>query len=145
MDLGDSIGINAIHPSLDTVYYFENIDYKKQDNPHYHIALETKNGDYIILVMFTSQIEGKKEYYSLTNQKALSSLVYAQKDDFCFLTKDSVIDCNHPIYRTKEELSIILYNLECKEANLTVEFIEQVKNAILESPIVRRYIKNALA
>lgn len=144
MDLGKSIGIAAIQPSLDTVYYFENLEHSKKDNPHYHIALPTNNGDYIFLVMFTSQRGSKEEYYSLTNQNALSSLVYADKDKFCFLTKDSVIDCNHPIYKSKEELSAILSSLEYREADLTEIFIEEIKEAILSSPIVRRNIKKSL-
>ena len=63
MDLGNSIGIAAIQPSLDTVYYFENLEHSKEANPHYHIALPTGNGDYVLLVMFTSKIENKNEYY----------------------------------------------------------------------------------
>jgi len=144
MDLGKSIGLAAIQPSLDTVYYFENLEHTKKANPHYHIALPTINGNYVLLVMFTSQIDRKEEYYSLTNQNALSSLVYADKDKFCFLTKDSVIDCNHPIYKTKEELGAIISSLEYREADLTETFINDIKDAILTSPIARRNIKKAL-
>lgn len=144
MNLGDLIGIDAIQPSLDTVYYFENLEHTKKSNPHYHIALPTKNGDYVFLVMFTSKIANKKEYYSLTNVNALASLVYTNKDEFCFLTKDSVIDCNHPIYKTKEELITIINNIEYRKADLTEAFIEEIKEAVLSSPIVRRNIKKAL-
>lgn len=144
MDLGDSIALEAIKPSLDTVYYFENTEHSKANNPHYHIALSTKNGNYILLVMFTSQIENKEEHYRLANKQALESLVYAKQDDFCFLTKDSVIDCNHPIYKTKEELSAIINRIEYREANLTTDFIDEIKAAIHSSPIVRRNIKKEL-
>ena len=144
MDLGETLALNGIQPALTTVYYFENVEHGKKDNPHYHISIPTVDGGFILLVMFTSQIEKKQEHYSITNQNALSSLVFANKDDFNFLSKDSVIDCNQPIYKTKEELGAIIKNLEYKEANLTEEFVEEIKKAIHSSPIVRRNVKKAL-
>jgi len=96
------------------------------------------------LVMFTSKVNNKKEHYSLVNEDALSSLVFANKDNFSFLSKDSVIDCNQPIYKSREELGAIIKNLEYKEANLTTELIEEIIKAIKTSPIVRRNIKKAL-
>jgi len=144
MDLGETLALNGIQPALTTVYYFENVEHGKKDNPHYHISIPTVDGGFILLVMFTSQVEKKQEYYGITNQNALSSLVFANKDDFNFLSKDSVIDCNQPIYKTKEELSAIMKNLEYKEANLTEEFVEEITKAIHSSPIVRRNVKKAL-
>jgi hypothetical protein len=144
MDLGKTLELNGIRPVLTTVYYFENLEHGKKDNPHYHISIPTFDGGFLLLVMFTSKIENKKEHYGLVNQNALSSLVFANKNDFIFLSKDSVIDCNQPIYKTKEELGAIIKNLEYKEANLTQEFIEEIKEAVQSSPIVRRNIKKAL-
>jgi len=141
MDLDEILKLNGICSVLATVYYFENLEHGKKDNPHYHISIPTVDGGFLLLVIFTSKIDNKKEYYALSNKNALSLLVFANKDDFIFLSKDSVIDCNQPIYKTREELGAIIKNLEYMEANLTQEFIEKIKEAIQSSPIVRRNIK----
>lgn len=144
MDLGEILGIQGIQPSLGTIYYFENSEHGENKKPHYHIAIPTINGGYLLLVMFTSQVNKKVEYYSQTNQKALDSLVFADKETFCFLSKKSVVDCNHPIYKTPEELGAIISNLEYREADLTEDFIDNIIIAVKNSPLVRRNIKRAL-
>ncbi len=145
MDLGIELSIQGITPSLGTVYYFKNSEHGGNSNPHYHVAIPTIDGGYVLLVMFTSQVEKKKEYYTRTNQKAFDSLVFVNATDFCFLTKESVIDCNNPIYKTSEELGAIIHNLEFKDADLTQEFIDDIVKAIKTSPIARPQIKRALA
>ncbi len=145
MDLGLALGLEGIVPSLGTVYYFENSEHGEKRTPHYHIAIPTVDGGYVLLVMFTSQVEKKREYYAVTNQKAFNSLVFANETDFCFLTKESVIDCNNPMYKTSEELGAIIHNLEFKNADLTQDFIDEIVKAIKESPIARPHIKRALA
>ena len=144
MDLGNTLSTIGIQPTLSTVYYFENVEHGDNPQPHYHIAVPTTNGDFILLVMFTSQVDRKIEYYTLANNKALESLVHAKENDFYFLTKDSVIDCNQPIFKTREELSSIIKNIEYREADLTDEIIDKIKEAINKSPIVRRNVKNAI-
>lgn len=145
LDLGNELAVNAIQPSLTTVYYFKNREHAHIENPHYHVAIPTTNGGFVLLVMFTSQVESKKEHYSLVRPQALSSLVYADSKQCNFLNKESVIDCNQPIYKSREELSAIIFDLEYREAALSDVFIEEIKNAIRISPIVRPHIKNAIA
>lgn len=41
----------------------------------------------------------------MTNPKMLKSLIEVKKSEFNFLTEDlSIIDCNDPLYYTKDEL-----------------------------------------
>ena len=134
----------GIYPSTNTVFYFENIEHDEDNRkPHYHIAIKTNNNAYIVLVMFTSQIE-KREKHRATNADALSSLVYADRNDFDFLSKKSVIDCNNPLYKTKEELHAIVEYLQPIPTDISEDFKAKIINAIKTSPIVRRNIKNAL-
>lgn len=144
MDLGENLSLLGIQPSLKTVYYFENTEHGKNSSPHFHIAVPTTDGNYILLVMLTSQISKRIEYYELTNEKALQSLIQVEESTLCFLTKDSLIDCNNPIYKTREELSVIIKDLQYRNADLTDEFITSIKEAIKSSPIVRRNIKKVL-
>jgi len=135
----------GVYPSKNTVFYFENIEHNEDDRkPHYHIAIKTNNNRYIVVVMFTSQIE-KRETHRAINPDALSSLIYADENDFNFLSKKSVIDCNNPLYKTKEELNAIVDNLQPIPTNISEEFRDSIINAIKTSPIVRPNIKKALS
>ena len=134
----------GVYPSLRTVFYFENREHDEHARkPHYYIALPTNNNGYIVLVMFTSQVE-KRERHRATNPEALSSLVYADEKEFEFLTTKSVIDCNDPIYKTREEIMAIVDYLRPIEADIPQEFKDKIIEAIKTSPVVRRNIKNAL-
>ena len=134
----------GIYPSLHTVFYFKNLEHDDDDRkPHYYIAIPTNNNGYIVLVMFTSKV-GKRERHRAANPKALSSLVYADEKEFDFLTTRSVIDCNDPIYKTREELMAIVDELQPKEADIPEEFRNKIIEAIKTSPVVRRNIQNAL-
>ena len=134
----------GVYPSLHTVYYFENVEHPEyRRKPHYHIAIPTNNG-YMLLVMFTSQT-GKRQEHRSTNPDALSSLIFADQTDFEFLSTRSVIDCNDPMYKTREELMAIIDNLQPKEADISEEFRDKIIEAIKTSPVVRRNIKNALS
>ena len=136
--------ILGVYPSQQSVFYFENIEHNEYNRkPHYHIAIKTNNNRYILVVMFTSQIE-KREAHRSTNQDAYNSLVYADNKDFDFLSKKSVIDCNDPLYKTKEELNSIIQNLQTKPTIISDEFQNKIIKAIKTSPLVRPYIKRAL-
>lgn len=145
LDLGSELALIGIQPSNTTAYYFKNKEHANIDNPHFHVAIPTKDGGFVLLVMFTTQIDSKQEYYGLVKPTALDSLVYATPSQCKFLKKESVIDCNQPIYKSREELSAIILDLEYREAELSQEFIEEIKNAIKLSPMVRPHIKNAIA
>ncbi len=134
----------GVYPSQKTVFYFENIEHNEDNRkPHYHIAIKTNNNAYIVVVMFTSQIE-KREKHRAINPDAYSSLVYADEKDFNFLTTKSVIDCNNPIYKTKEELNAVIDNLQAIPTDISDVFKSKIIDAIKTSPIVRRNIKKAL-
>lgn len=144
MDLGENIVLGGIQPSLTKVYYFINTTYGETSNPHYHIAVPTNNGNYILMVMFTTQIDETKELYTTVKREALHSLIEVKKEDLCFLSQDSLLDCNKTLFKTKEELQAIISSIEYKDANLTEEFVSKIKEAISKSPLVRPIIKKSL-
>ncbi len=134
----------GVYPSLNTVFYFENIEHHEDERKsHYHIAIPTNDNGYILVVMFTSQVEKRKAHRKV-NPDAYSSLVFADETEFEFLTTKSVIDCNDPIYKTREELMAIIDNLQSIAADITEEFRDKIIEAIKTSPVVRRNIKRAL-
>jgi len=86
------------------VYLFKNKNYDKNAPTHFHIALKTNQDEYLVLSMITSQVEKKLKYYNLTNKSLIDSVVMIDGSDIDILDKDSCIDCNDPIYSTKEEI-----------------------------------------
>lgn len=144
MDLGEEVLINSISPSLTKVYYFVNKEYGLNSKPHYHIAIPTSNGNYLLMVMFTTQINETKELYTTVNRKALHSLIEIKKGTYTFLSKDSLLDCNRTLFKTKEELRAIISKIEYKDADLTEDLIKEIKTAINESPLVKPIVKKSL-
>jgi len=134
----------GVYPTQRTVFYFENTEHDEdRRKPHYHIAIKTNNNAYILVVMFTSKVK-KRQLHRSSNPDAYSSLVYADEKDFDFLREPSVIDCNSPIYKTRDELSAIMENLQPIETYIPDEFRDKIITAIKTSPVVRPYIRKSL-
>lgn len=127
------------------LFYFKNREYSTDAPPHYHICIPINHDKFVMLVLFTSQDEKRKMLYS-TNPKALQALVEIDKDDFHFLTKENtLIDCNRPIYRTKEELaSLVNGEFKVIDEIITEVFLTKIKNAIKKSPLVNKKYKKKI-
>ena len=127
------------------LFYFKNREYPTDAPPHYHICIPINHDEFVMLVFFTSQDEKRKMFYN-TNPKALQALVEVNKDDFDFLTKENtLIDCNRPIYKTKEELaSLVNGEFKVFDEIITEEFLTQIKNAIKKSPLVKKGYKKKI-
>ena len=65
-------------------------------------------------------------------------------NDIDILEKDSCIDCNEPIYSTKEEIESIALDLEYIEAKIDGSLKDKIIKAIKSSAKVRDEIKNSL-
>lgn len=144
MHFPKSIAIYAIHPTDKTVYSFKNSQYDPAAPTHFHIAISVSDDTFVLLAMITSQGEKRKEYYR-HNPKALQSVVDVDSSDISILTKASVIDCNQPLYYTREELdSLIDGNIENLSTTISQEIIEKIKEAIKNSPLVKPIIKKSI-
>lgn len=126
------------------VYLFRNKNYDKNAPAHFHIALKTTQDEYLVLSMITSQVEKKIKYYSLTNKSLVDSVLIINSDDIDILEKESCIDCNEPIYSTKEEIESIALDLEYIEAKIDKNLKNKIIKAIKSSAKVRDEIKNSL-
>jgi len=126
------------------VYLFKNKNYDKNAPTHFHIALKTNQDEYLVLSMITSQVEKKLKYYNLTNKSLIDSVVMIDGSDIDILDKDSCIDCNDPIYSTKEEIESIAIGLEYVEAKIDKNLRNKIIKAIKSSAKVRDEIKNSL-
>ncbi|MDQ7032880.1 MAG: hypothetical protein Q9M37_09245 [Desulfonauticus sp.] len=113
--------------------------------PHFYIVIPLQDSNLIISII-TSQVEKKKSYYSQVNIKALNGLVFFNKGEFSFLTRDvSVIDCNQAELLSKAELADrIKSEFKIIESQIPEKLKEKIQKAILESPLVRSHIKRAL-
>lgn len=96
----------------------------------------------------TSQVEKRKSYYLSTGKdKAIGSLVRLNQNDFPFLTKETIIDCNQPILVKKSELIHRIdpkYGFTIKVPEISESLKKQIVSAIHNSPIVRPFIKKLI-
>lgn len=104
-----------------------------------------KNNNYVLLTLITSQVDKKKRFYKLSNPKLLESLIIISSDDIDVLSKESCIDCNQPIFLTKEELlAKIDGSIEFIEVKMDMNLKEKIIQAIKKSPMVRDEIKEQI-
>ena len=94
--------------------------------------------------MITSQVEKKLKYYTLTNQALVESVVLIDNTDIDILDKESCIDCNDPMYCTKEEIEALAIDLEYIDAKVDISLRKKIVTAIKSSARVRDEIKNSL-
>ena len=116
------------------------------DAPHHFYIVIPLQGSNLVISIITSQVEKKKSYYTKVNIKALNGLVFLNRGEFSFLTRDvSVIDCNQAELLSKAELADrVNSELKIIESQIPKRLKEKVQKAIQESPLVRPHIKKAL-
>ena len=139
--------INAIEDSfkMSRLYLFKNKDYAHNAPKHYHISISIKDDSYILLTLITSQVEKKKRFYELSNPSLLESLIITSGNDIDILSKESCIDCNQPIFLTKEELlSKVDGNIEFIEAQIDKKLKEKILQSIKKSLMIRDEIKEQI-
>ena len=131
-------------PLEDKIFYFKEKSHAEGSPPHYHIALPINDNEYILLVMFTSQVAKIKKFSSI-NEKQLELLYEVTPNEFSFLTRDSIIDCNDVKYWTKEELvNNVSGKMDIFNENIPLEILDNIKTKIKKSPLVRKKIKKKL-
>lgn len=147
MQIPQDVIINSITDSFETqrIYIFKNREYSNESPAHYHIAIKTKNDDYIVLLLISSQIEKRQNYYKQSNKKLLKSLIFVDNTQISLLKKQSLIDCNQVLYCTKDEIKNIAIDFRV-EINFTID--KNLKpiliEAILLSPKIKEVIKQSL-
>jgi hypothetical protein len=142
--------LNLIAESIveSCICLFRNIKHTEADFPHYHIVIPSKENDCLVLCHITKQIEKRMWYYRrIGKTEAIDCLVKIDSTTFDFLTTASVIECNQAeITHKKAFASIVHPSHSCQviTRNIPVELEEKIRQAILQSPLVKPFIKNAL-
>jgi len=124
-------------------FLFKDKEFDLNSSKHFYISIPIRKNEYILLVMFSSQVKKVIRRYELIG-KGKDSLVFFEKNDLDFLTRDnSVVDCNNPTYCTCEKLaSKIDGKLSIIETKIDERIIIDLKSAIKRSPNVKNAIKN---
>lgn len=130
-----------------SVCYFKNTAHDPEAPLHYHITIPISDESSLLLCLVTSQIENKAWYYHKTNEEAEACLVLVNKNDFAFLKKDSVIDCNQPIFEHKNKFDRLVdpdHKFKVITRDIPDDVKEKIIKAIKDSPIVKGFIKKMI-
>lgn len=129
----------------DKILYFKNQEFSSDSPPHYHVALPLSKDEYIFLVMFSSQVEKVKKYSSIT-ENMKECLLEVSTSDFPFLTSDSIVNCNAPIFKTKTQLcnNIIDGRLIVYCETIPDRLLSSIKDKIFKSDSVKPKIKKKI-
>jgi hypothetical protein len=146
MDIPLSVLAETITESC--ICQFRNIAHVHSKSPHYHVIITTKNKDSIVICHITKQIENKIWYYHrANNEKAITCLVRVDTTDLDFLTEESIIECNQAEIILKQEFANIVHpshGCQLIAPTISTDLENKIKEAILSSPLVKPFIKNAL-
>jgi len=119
---------------------------KKLQNPdlHWYIFIPTGSSHFLI-AMITSQGVNRKEYYKRTlKPKAVGSLVRINNDDFSFLDRDSVVECNQVEYLSIQEITHRVEEekgFRIEKDKIPAYLRKEVVSAINNSPLVKPFMK----
>lgn len=139
---------------LQLPYLLKNIDdfrvVRFQDNklqepgPHWYVAIPVSKTGFFLITIITSKGEKRAAYYNSKNQpKAVQCLVGINNDDFSFLNRGSVIDCNKTEYL---DIGEIIHKVDettgfkIQEEKIPAYLKKEIVSAIVKSPIVPRFI-----
>jgi hypothetical protein len=110
---------------------------------HWYVAIPVEDS-FLLICIITSKGKERAAYYKRTKQpRAADCLVPLSNDEFAFLHKDSVVNCNEADYVSIDEL--------VQRVDLTAGFViekekvaaylkEKVVSAIIKSPLVPKAI-----
>ena len=95
--------------------------------------------------MITSEDINRKEYYKRTLQhKAIGSLVRVNNNDFSFLDRDSIVECNQVEYLSIQEITHRVEEekgFKIEKEKVPAYLRKEVVSAINNSPIVKPFMK----
>ena len=125
-----------------SVYYFVDRGLSSPE-PHYFIVINRApiEQEVLILNIITSQVEKVRR-----NRATLpGTLVELEPADYDELSKPSIVDCNNVFRRSLAELvEMSLHRAVASKMQISDELIEQIRAAVLASPMVEQDIKDLL-
>ena len=147
MDLPPHVVVNSIDDPC--VVHFKDIKHDETAPAHYYIVLPVPGDKGVVICIITSQLDKKISYYERVNKKAIAGLVHPDQHDLAFLNpeKRSIIDCNSAELLSKGQLNHRVdasHGIKIEQREVSVGLVAKVKNAVLNSPVVRPNVKKAL-
>lgn len=112
---------------------------------HFHILIPTKDDDFIVVCLITSQIEKKAAFYAPTGEDEY--LVYVEHKDISLLDRKSVIDCPQAELLDKNTLlnRIKSWEQNLSELGLNDSIKKKIYSAIKASNMVSQEIKDIIS
>jgi hypothetical protein len=124
-----------------SVYYFDDKTLSSPD-PHYFIVINKNPSkeDPILLVCASSKVKEVEKSRSLWRAK---TVVKISKTEYIGFTLDSIVDCNFILEKSKKELEGKLKDGRLKvKPVISKSIVDKLVNAVLESDVVEKYIKD---
>jgi hypothetical protein len=130
----------CLHPGA--VFYIQERGLTSQQ-PHYFVILNhcPKTDETLLLVVSSSQIENTKKLHAA---KPPETLVKIAEHEYADFTKDSIISCNQVFTKTKAQLLQQINNGGQQKQRMPEPILEKLRNGVLASPTVERWIKKIL-
>ena len=120
-------------------------------SPHWYVFIPTKEDSKFLVIIITSQIEKRMNYYKNAKQlKATKCLVKISNNEFPFLNKLSAINCNETdllsineiVHKVDEEVGF-----KFEDEKIPAYLKKEIVSAILQSPLIpplyKKYAKAA--
>ncbi len=130
------------------VLYFKNLKHSSEAPPHYHISVPINDDSSLLLCYITGEIENRLWYYRKANKEdAISCLVRVDKSILSFLKHESIVECNQPVFVSKQEFDKIIdpnIKLDIKTRDIPKELKREIVKAIKNSPVVKPFIKKLI-
>lgn len=123
-----------------SVYYFTEESFSSPE-PHYFIVINTnpQSDTAIFLVCASSQIPRVKTRRKMCPSQTLVEIDPGQYPDFKW---PSVVDCNHVAEKNIDQLVEKLSEGKLKfKTEMDVILVEQLRDGVMQSPMVERRIK----
>jgi len=147
LDLPPHVIVNSINDPC--VVHFKDTKHDENAPAHYYIVLLVPGDKGMVICIITSQLDKKINYYERVNKKAIAGLVHPDLHDLAFLNpnKRSIIDCNSAELLSKGQLNHRVdgsHGIKVAQREVSGGLVAKVKNAVLNSPVVKPNVKKAL-
>ena len=126
-----------------SVYYFSDPRFSL-DDPHYFIVIniDPLTDNVLLLLCAHSKVEQIKRIRSHLHPGTTIEIGHQTYNDF---KQPSIIDCNNVFQKTIKELKEKFKNGELRiKKIMPIEIIEELREAVIESVMVERFIKDML-
>lgn len=146
MDLPPAIVLRSIEDFA--VVFFKDRTHEDAAPPHFYVIFPVSETLRFSVNIITSQVSKRSEYYERVNRKALLSLVFLKAEDFSFLNRESVVDCNRMEIFTIEELVKRIDprgEFDLKTRIVPDHIKDQIFRAIEKSPLIPQAMKSIIS